>query len=221
MRIFVKCLVVVCAALFASVVRAEEYKGAVVKGVENGKFVFEVNGRDIQIRPGSTSWKAFDTNDRPLTEFGHNFRVMKPGNVVNLITGKRRDVEYVQEIHLVKGELLEVGKPKTTTTRGGSGTKSASKTPSADQTSYSNATIKSVDGNKVVLVADGKELSVVASGSMKGFDANGRKLAGKGESLRVLKEGNQVNVTTFKGGRGTEVIREIHLVQGILAEKQR
>ena len=219
MRISVGGLFLLCIASFTSALRAEEYKGAVVKGIQNAKFVFEFNGKEMQVSPGSTAWKAFDANDRLLTEFGHNFRVMKPGNVVNLITSRKRNTEYVQEVHLVKGELLEVGKPKTTTR--GSGVKSARKSPSLDQASYSNATIKSVDGNKVVLLADGNEVSLVASGSMKGFDATGRRLTGKGENLRVLKEGNHVNVTTFKGGRGVEVIREIHLVQGSLADKQR
>jgi hypothetical protein len=204
----------VCTALFASVARAEEYKGAVVKGVQNGKFVFEVNGQEIQISPGSTAWKAFDSDGRQLTEFGHNYRVIKPGNVVNVITTKRRNNEYIQEIHLVKGELAEMGKP-TTSTRGSAG-KRADKSSSLEQTTYSNATIKSVDGNKVVLTVDGKDISVVASGTMKAFDQNGRKLSGKGANSRVLKEGNQVNVTTFQG-RGVEVIREIHLV----GEKQR
>jgi hypothetical protein len=54
---------------------------------------------------------------------------------------------------------------------------------------------------------------------MKAFDLGGRKLTGRGQNLRVLKMGNQVDVTTFKGGRGVEVIREIHLVQGTLLEK--
>src|SRR5262249_2859143 len=137
---------------------------------------------------GSIAWKAFDINGHQLTEFGHNFRVMKPGNVVNVITTRKQNNEYVQEIHLVKGDLLEAGKSKTATR--GSGGKRADKASSLEQTTYSNATVKSVDGNKVVLEVDGKELSLVASGTMKAFDKSGRRLAGKGENLRVLKEGN-------------------------------
>ena len=213
MRTFIKSLALLCVISFVGVVRAEEYRNAVVKGVQNGKFAFEVDGKEVQISPGSIAWKAFDANDRQLTGFAQNFRIMKPGNVVNVVTSRKHDTEYVREIHLVKGELLEEAKPRASAR--GSGTRAAG----LEQTTYSNATIKSVDGTKVVLVADGKEISLVATGSMKAFDVSGRKLTGKGENLRVLKEGNQVNVTTFKGGRGVEVIREIHLLQGNLAEK--
>jgi hypothetical protein len=202
--------------VLASAVRSDEYKGAVVKGVQQGKFVFEVNGQEIRVSPGSIAWKAFDADGRQLTEFGHNFRVMKSGNVVDLITAKKRGTEYVQEIHLVKGQLAEVGKTKTTAS--GKGTKSKRDRPSLDQTTYTGATIKSVDGNKVVLTVEGKDLNVTASGSMKAFDTSGHKLTGKGQNLRILKEGNQVSVTTFKN-QNIEVIREIHLVQGTLQEK--
>jgi hypothetical protein len=214
MRVFLKTLV--CIAVFGSAVHAEEYKGAVVKGVQKGKFVFEVNGRELQVSPGSIAWKAFDIDGRRLTEFGHNFRVMKPGNVVNLITTKKRGTEYVDEIHLVKGELAEVGKPRKATSSKDAG---STRKPSLDQTTYSGATIKSVDGNQVVLVVGDKEIPVVASGTMKAFDLAGRKLSGRGQNTRVLKTGNEVNVTTFKGGRDVEVIREIHLVKGNLLEK--
>jgi hypothetical protein len=214
MRIYFKALA--CVAVFTSCIHAEEYKGAVVKGVQQGKFVFEINGQEIQVSPGSIAYKAYDINGRQLTEFGHNYRVMKAGNVVDLITTKKRNIEYVQEIHLVKGELLDVGKPRTST-RSSTG-KSTRKAPALDQTTYTGATIKSVDRNNVVLVVNDNELHVLASGSMKAFDANGRKLTGKGANLRVLNPGNQVNVTTFKNGN-VEVIREIHLVHGALLEK--
>jgi hypothetical protein len=222
MRIFLK--VLVCITIFTSNVCAAEYKDAVVKGVQKGKFVFEVNGQELQVSPGSTAWKAFDINGRQLTEFGHNFRVMKPGNVVNVITATKRGTEYVEEIHLVKGELaevgkakVEVGKPKTAT--GGKDAPAAGKRPSQEQVTYSGAIIKSIDGNKVVLLVGNKEIEVVASGTMKAFDLGGSKLSGKGQNMRVLKEGNQVDVTIFKGNRDVQVIREIHLVKGNLLEK--
>jgi hypothetical protein len=221
MRVYFKALL--CIALAAGTVCAAEYKNAIVKGVQKSKFVFEVNGQELQVSPGSISWKAFDINGRQLTEFGHNYRVMKPGNVVNLITTQKRANEYVDEIHLVKGELAEVGKPRTVTGgKDASGCKDgrqASKRPSLDQTTYKGATIKSVNGKDVVLVVGGREISVVASGTMKAFDQGGRKLSGKGQNGRVLLEGNQVDVTTFKGNRDVEVIREIHLVKGNLLDK--
>ena len=119
-----------CIAALAGGSQAEEYKGAVVKGVEKGKFVFQVNGQDLSVSPGSTAFKTFDIDGKPLTEFPQNFWVMKA------------------------------------------------------------------------------------------FDLGGRQLRGKGENLRVLKEGNQVDVTTFKA-RNVEVIREIHLVQGALQDKDK
>jgi hypothetical protein len=195
---------------------ADEYKSAVVKGIQNRKFVFEVDGREIQVSPGSTAFKAFDASGRQLTPFPENYRVLKAGNVVNLVTVQKRNTEYIQEIHLVKGELLEAAKPQTTTRN--QTAKSTAKTRSLDQKTYTAATIKSVNGKDVVLVAGGMEISLVASGAMKAFDASGHKLSGSGQNMRVLKEGNQVTVTTFKN-RNVEVIREIHLVQGALQEK--
>jgi hypothetical protein len=172
------------------------------------------------VNPGSIAWKAFDLDGRQLTELGQNFRVLKPGNVVNVITARRRGSEFVQEIHLVKGELAEMGKARTTT--GGKSSKDARparKARSLDETNYSGAFIKSVTGNQVVLLVEGREVPVVASGTMKAFDLGARKLTGKEQNLRILKEGNQVDVTTFKGQRDVEVIREIHLVKGSLLPK--
>jgi hypothetical protein len=213
MRHTIKALV--CITCLATGLRADEYKGAVVKGVEKGKFVFEFDDKEFSISPGSTAFEAFDIDGNQLRDFPNNYRVMKAGNVVDLVTTKKRNMEYVKEIHLVKGELLETG--KATTTTGGRAAKSASKS-TPEQTKYTGATIKSVDQKKVVLVVGEKEIPVVAGGSMKAFDASGHQLRGRGQNFRVLKEGNQVDVTTFKGGNNVEVIREIHLVQGALQD---
>ncbi len=213
LRVFLQTLA--CSLLFVGSVSAAEYKEAVVKGVQKSKFVFEVDGKEIQISPGSIAWKAYDIKGRQLTEFGQNFRVMKPGNVVNVVTAIIRGTEYVQEIHLVKGELAELGKPKTTT---GGKDPAPGRRPALEQATYTGATIKSVDGNKVVLVVEDKEISVIASGAMKAFDRDGNKLSGKGQNVRVLKPGNRVDVTIFKGNRDVPVIREIHLAKGDLVE---
>src|SRR5579871_5501139 len=148
MRVFTVAAAVI--VLGATPLVAAEYKGAVVKKVANGKFVFEVDGKEIQISPGSIAFKAFDIDGKPLTEFGQNYRVMKPGNVVDLVTTKKRNTEYVQEIHLVKGELAEMGKARTVTS-GSRGRTPRKESAASDLTSYKGALIKSVEGKNVVL----------------------------------------------------------------------
>jgi hypothetical protein len=155
-------LALVCTAALAAGAIADEYKEAVVKGIKNGRFVFEVNGQEIQISPGSTAWKGFDIDGRQLTEFGHNYRVMKTGNVVNVITAKKRGNEFIQEIQLVKGELAEVGKARTnTSSKTSQDAKGSRKGSAQNEQTYSGAIIQSVSGNRVVLVVGDKEVAVV------------------------------------------------------------
>ncbi len=205
-----------CALALAAVARADEYKGAVVKGVQKGKFVFEVDGQELSISPGSIAFRSFDQNGKPLTGFGENYRVMKAGNVVDLVTARKNNTEYVREIHLRQGELLEMGNARTTNR--GSAAPSKRTRPALEQHTYKGATIQSVDQRNVVLVVGDRELPVMASGAMKAFDLQGRQLRGKGANLRVLKEGNRVDVTTFRN-HGREIIREIHLVRGTLRDE--
>jgi hypothetical protein len=211
---FVRASIVALGVVLAAAAlgRADEYKGATVKGVENGKFVFEVNGKEVRISPGSISWKGFDASGKELTEFGQNFRVMKPGNVVNVTTTRKGRNEFISEIHLVEGQLAEMGKPSVSGKSGSSSTRQP-----ADQKTYKAAVVKSVEGKNVVLVVGDEEMTFMVSGAMQAYDTNGRRLP-KGTNMRLLKEGNQVDVTTYKN-RGREIIREIHLVRGSLVNQ--
>jgi hypothetical protein len=213
--------VLICLFLLGGSLRAAEYKGAIFKGVKNHKLAFEVNGQEVILGSGSLSFKSFDADGKPITGFTQNVRVLVPGNVVDLVAGKRaasQTVEDVLEVRLVKGQIAEPGitpkwpdlsEPRPKRGRGGQ---------DKNKTTYKAATIKSVDKKNVVLEVDGKEITVVRGRGMKFVDADGKQMKGKGVGKQVLKEGNQVDVTTSKGGE-TETIREVHLVHATGDEK--
>jgi hypothetical protein len=80
---------------------------------------------------------------------------------------------------------------------------------------YKGAVITKVNKTKATLKVDDKDVQVTLGSGAKVFDANGKELKGS-DRARILKEDNEVNVTTAKGKR-EEVIEEIHLVKGELA----
>jgi hypothetical protein len=195
---------------------AEEYKNATIKGRgERGTVILEVGGQQVKVTP-TLAMKSFDTGGKPIQGSPQDpgdliaaWRVLKEGNVINVKTEKSKDgkTEFIREIRLVKGELLQAGKASTTT--GGR------KTATGETKTYKNATIKAVDKSRIVLTTDqGEEVTVKASFRTQAY-ANGRLLS-RESRLRVFKEGNVVDVTVEKKGQ-LESIVEARLVKGELA----
>jgi hypothetical protein len=82
---------------------------------------------------------------------------------------------------------------------------------------YKGVTIIKADKFKATLKVDDKEVLIVWNPKTKAYDADGKELKGS-DAPRILKEDNQVDVTTIKGRSKVEVIKEIHLVKGELAD---
>jgi hypothetical protein len=82
---------------------------------------------------------------------------------------------------------------------------------------YKGAVITKVEKTKATIKVDDKEIQVTLGRSSKVYDADGKELKGN-DSVRILKEDNEVDITTAKSNRG-EIIKEIHLVKGELASK--
>ena len=92
----------------------------------------------------------------------------------------------------------------------------------ANGAEYKGAKIKKISDKLVVTFdADGKEVSVTAFPFMKGFDESGKELRGPGEGLRVLKEGNVVDIKTESlkvTGKAQLYISEGRLIKGELLD---
>ncbi len=170
--------------------RAEEYQSATVKSRgERGSVILNVAGKEVKVTPRS-NMKAFDADGKELTEFGANYRVFKDGNVLNVKTETSRDgkYEFVREVHLVKGSLLEAGKPVT----------KAGKSKKSEEQVVKGATIKEYRKPYLVLTTGDQDLKLIVSNSTKMIDAANKAVA-KNDRISSLKGGKVVDVTT----RGT------------------
>jgi hypothetical protein len=61
---------------------------------------------------------------------------------------------------------------------------------------YTSAEVKKIQGNKVTLSADGKEVVVYIVRDTQGTDAEGKQVKGQSVFRNVVRRGNTVNVTT-------------------------
>jgi hypothetical protein len=107
---------------------------------------------------------------------------------VDVTTEKSRDgkSEFVREVHLVKGELLQPGKPLKTGGKSGEST---------DQHVYKSATIKEYKKPYLTVTADDKDVKVMVSNSLKVIDSAGKPVA-KNDKMSSLKPGKVVDLTT-------------------------
>jgi hypothetical protein len=224
---------------------ADKYEGATFQKMDQGKAVFEYQEKELRL-PLTGGFKAFDQDGKELgreaTDIGGRYRVLVKGNQVDLTTEiDKNKRERVTEIRLMKGTLATPGKAVTTVNgkdkpAATPGKKPAAETPKKpaakdekadDETKpakpelkrYKNATIRIVAKNKVVLQVDDEEITVTANRSMKAYDQKGKVLKGKDQPYRVLKEGNEVTVTTQKDAK-KETILTIRLIKGELEEKE-
>jgi hypothetical protein len=226
LRRYLGVLLALCAA--AGGLRAEEYKEATIKGRgERGVVILQVKDKDVTVTP-SLSMKAFDMDGKEFSKTGTDpkdvkgmfiaYRLLKEGNVVDVKTEKARDgkTEFIREIKLVKGELLPEGKA---TQEGGKTSKEEKGKAAAKGTTmeYKGAVVKKYQTPYLTLTVEDKEVKVIPSNSgMKAFDAQGQEV--KKDRLRVLKEGNVVDVVTQKDG-DKERVKEIKIVKGELLDK--
>jgi hypothetical protein len=203
--------------LIAGNLTAADYKNAKIKGRgERGTIVLEVDDKEVKVTPSMTM-KAYDADGNLLKagpkdpfDLAAAYRILKNGNVVNVKTerGSDRKVEFIREIRLVEGELLQPGKPII---KEGGAAKGEAKT-------YKNATIKEVDGKHITLTTkDGDEVTLEPALFMRAFRADGQAL-GTAEKSRIFREGNVVDVKSQPKGKKDTIV-EIRLIKGKLATK--
>ncbi len=178
---------VVSLLFLAAGAAGDEYREATVREAERGRVVLDVGGREVRLVLGSTAFRAYDVDGKALSGLGENLRVLKPGNLVDVVTRKAGPREYLEEVRLLR--------------------------PNSAQGVYAMARVKRVDDRRVVLRVGDRDVTVYAARGMKVYDASGKPLRGKSQSAQVLREGNVVHVTTRKTSR-RETIVEIRLVPG-------
>src|SRR5262249_174472 len=192
---------------------AAEYKAATIKGIGKGGIVLlQVEDREVKLAPVS-SMKAYDADGKLLDDgkniatFGHAFRVIKAGNVVDVKSEMKGKLEVIREIHLRQGELTAAAKPVEK--------RSSGKTEGHH---YERAVVKKFEKYVLFLDFEDGEVRVGTNNSTKAEDADGKQLK-KGEYVRLLKKGNVLDVKTRKIA-DKEWAVEIKLVDGDLKSEE-
>jgi len=177
---------------------SEEYKEAVITKVKGNRATLKVKDQEVQVVLGSAS-SAFDAKGREL-QSTDRLLLLKVDNVVDVATSKQKNYELIREIKLVKGELTKARMEEANS-----------------PAEYKGAVIAKVtkSGGAVLKVKD-QELTVMFSVNSKAFDIDGKPIPDD-YHRSILKEGNEVDVKTYKIGPGI-IIDEIHLKKGELTK---